>query len=116
MEFSEVRRINLRRFAPVLCRVNFLCTNRDISPEGRVPFVACVTIKTTVPTKEGKPMTTLYCPCAEAYKLWGEFWWAQGQYRWVFFDDAKTSETYAEQVENCPTCGRRLERKNLIRM
>ena len=61
-------------------------------------------------------MATLYCPCGEAHKLWGEFWWAQGQYRWVFFDDAKSSETYAEQVENCPECGRQLERKNLTRM
>jgi hypothetical protein len=31
----------------------------------------------------------------------------------VFFDDVDTSETYAEQVEHCPACGRRLERKNL---
>jgi hypothetical protein len=33
----------------------------------------------------------------------------------VFFDDLKPSETYAEQVEHCPACGRRLERKNLSR-
>jgi hypothetical protein len=31
----------------------------------------------------------------------------------VFFDDVETSETYAEQVERCPACGRLLERKNL---
>jgi hypothetical protein len=31
----------------------------------------------------------------------------------VFFDDLETSETYTEQVEHCPACGRRLERKNL---
>ena len=36
-----------------------------------------------------------------------------GKGRWVFFDDLETNETYAEQVEHCPTCGRLLERKNL---
>jgi hypothetical protein len=55
----------------------------------------------------------LYCPCGQTHKLWGEFWWAEGRYRWVFFDDVETSETYAEEVENCPACGRHLERKNL---
>jgi hypothetical protein len=55
----------------------------------------------------------LYCPCPERHKLWGEFWWVEGKYRWVFFDDLETSETYTEQVEHCPACGRRLERKNL---
>jgi hypothetical protein len=55
----------------------------------------------------------LYCACGQAHKLWGEFWYAEGHYQWVFFDDTLTSETYAEQVENCPACGRRLERKNL---
>jgi hypothetical protein len=43
----------------------------------------------------------------------GEFWWMESKHRWVFFDDLETSETYAEQVEYCPACGRRLERKNL---
>ena len=33
--------------------------------------------------------------------------------RWFFFDDLKKSETYAEQVEYCPACGRPLERKDL---
>jgi hypothetical protein len=56
---------------------------------------------------------TLYCPCPHAHKLWGEFWWIDGHHQWVFFDDSKASETYTEQVENCPACGRRLERKNL---
>ena len=51
-------------------------------------------------------MAELYCPCPERHKLWGEFWW-------MFFDDLETSETYAEQVEYCPACGQRLERKNL---
>src|ERR671917_1552489 len=93
-EFCEVRA------APVLCCVGSLYMDKDISPEDGVPFSTRVTIKLPYPLRRGKPMATLYCPCAEAHKLWGEFWWAQGQYRWVFFDDAKTSETYAEQVEN----------------
>jgi len=59
-------------------------------------------------------VATLYCPCGQAHELWGEFWWTEGRYQWVFFDYEKTSETYAEQVENCPACGRRLERKNLL--
>jgi hypothetical protein len=37
----------------------------------------------------------------EAQNL-GEFWWTEGKYQWVFFDDLETSETYAEQVEPCP--------------
>jgi hypothetical protein len=66
-----------------------------------------------VPTK-GELVATLYCPCGKAHELWAEFWWAEGRYQWVFFDYEQTSETYAEQVENCPACGRRLERKNLL--
>lgn len=58
-------------------------------------------------------MAELYCPCPERHKLWGEFWWVGGGHRWMFFDDLETSETYAERVERCPACGRRLERKNL---
>src|SRR5215211_8972453 len=34
-------------------------------------------------------------------------------FRWVFFDDEKTSETYAEQLTHCPEYGRSLERKAL---
>jgi len=56
-------------------------------------------------------MAELFCPCG--HRLWGEFWWTEGKYQWVFFDDVDESETYAEQVERCPACGRRLERKNL---
>ncbi len=58
-------------------------------------------------------MAELYCPCGQAHRLWGEFWWTQGKYQWLFFDDVDTSESYAEQVERCPACGRPLERKNL---
>ncbi len=59
-------------------------------------------------------MVVIYCPCEERHKLWGELWWIEREHQWVFFDDLQTSETYAEQVEHCPTCGRRLERKDLI--
>ena len=63
-------------------------------------------------------MATLYCPCGQAHELlaelWAEFWWTEGRYQWIFFDYEHTSETYAEQVEYCPACGRRLERKNLM--
>ncbi len=58
-------------------------------------------------------MAILYCPCGQAHKLWGEFWWDQGRHRWVFYDDVQTSETYGQQVENCPACGRHLERNDL---
>jgi hypothetical protein len=58
-------------------------------------------------------MAELYCPCPGRHKLWGEFWWTEGKYQWVFFDDLETSETCGEQVERCPACGRWLERKNL---
>ncbi len=58
-------------------------------------------------------MAELYCPCPERHKLWGEFWWLEGRYRWLFFDDDETSKTYAEQVEHCPACGRLLERRDL---
>jgi hypothetical protein len=67
-----------------------------------------------IPTREGgKPVVKLACPCVHKRNLWGEFWWAAGGYQWVFFDDLQTSETYAEQVSHCPSCGRRLERKDL---
>jgi hypothetical protein len=58
-------------------------------------------------------MAELYCPCGHTHRLWGEFWWTEAKYQWLFFDDVDTSETYAEQVEHCPACGRLLERKNL---
>ena len=44
---------------------------------------------------------------------WAEFWWTRGKHDWVFFDDRETSETYTERITHCPTCGKRLERKNL---
>ena len=58
-------------------------------------------------------MAKLRCSCQQGPVLWGEFWWVGGEHRWVFFDDEKTSETYAEHITHCPGCGRQLERKNL---
>jgi hypothetical protein len=59
-------------------------------------------------------MAALRCSCQQGIDIWGEVWWVGGEHRWVFFDDEKTSETYAEQVERCLGCGRRLERKDLM--
>jgi hypothetical protein len=42
-------------------------------------------------------MVALRCTCEQGTNLWGEFWWIEGEHRWVFFDDEKTSETYTEQ-------------------
>jgi hypothetical protein len=61
-------------------------------------------------------MALLRCPCGQDHDLWAEFWWVGGQYRWVFFDDNEASETYSEQVEHCPGCGKKLDRKNLTMM
>jgi hypothetical protein len=58
-------------------------------------------------------MVALRCTCEQGTNLWGEFWWIEGEHRWVFFDDEKTSETYAEELTHCPECGRSLERKGL---
>ena len=79
-------------------------------------LVIRATIRSSYPrrTHEEEPVATLYCPCGEAHELWGEFWWTEGRYQWVFFDYEQTSETDAEQVENCPACGRHLERKHLL--
>ena len=57
-------------------------------------------------------MALLYCPC-EQQQIWGEFWWVGEKYDWVFFDDQEWSETYTEQLTQCPSCGQRLERENL---
>ena len=69
--------------------------------------------KRTHTEKRGEPVAELYCPCEQRHKLWGEFWWVGGGYQGIFFDDLKTSETYAEQVTHCPACSRALERKSL---
>ena len=62
----------------------------------------------------GKLVAKLSCTCGQAEELWGEFWWVGGHYRWLFFDYEETSETFGKQVENCPACGRLLDRKNMI--
>jgi hypothetical protein len=61
-------------------------------------------------------MAPLRCPCQQGTDIWGELWWIGGEHRWVFFDDDKRSETYAEQVEHCLRCGKQLQRKNLTLM
>ena len=48
-------------------------------------------------------MATVFCECG--HKLWSEFWWGGSKHLWVFLDDEKTSETYAQQVTRCPECG-----------
>jgi hypothetical protein len=37
----------------------------------------------------------------------------EGEHRGVFFDDLQESDTYAEQVEYCPSCGKPLEQREL---
>jgi hypothetical protein len=64
-------------------------------------------------TGEGGTMAMLACSCTQGGDIWAEFWWVGREYRWVFFDDDETSETYAEQVTHCPGCGTPLERKNM---
>ena len=61
-------------------------------------------------------MVALQCPCQQGPEVWGELWWTGGEHRWVFFDDEKTSETYAEEIERCPACGRGLERKEMSKV
>jgi hypothetical protein len=58
-------------------------------------------------------MAALHCPCQQGIDIWGEVWWVGGQHRWVFFDDEKTSETYAQQITRCPGCGKTLERTEM---
>jgi hypothetical protein len=58
-------------------------------------------------------MAALHCSCEQGTDIWGEVWWVGGGYRWVFFDDGKMSETYAEQITRCPGCGKTLEYKEL---
>ena len=48
-------------------------------------------------------MATLFCECG--HKLWSEFWWNGTKHLWVFLDDERTSETYAQPVTGCPQCG-----------
>jgi hypothetical protein len=61
-------------------------------------------------------MVVLYHTCPPRHKLWGELKLVEGEHRWVFIDDLESSETYAEQVEYCPSCGQPLERRELSMM
>ncbi len=58
-------------------------------------------------------MATLYCSCEHKHPSWGEFWWVQGKYQWIFFDDQEWSETYTQRLIHCPACHQRLKRRNL---
>ena len=58
-------------------------------------------------------MAALRCSCRQGSKIWGKLWWGGGKHRWVFFDDEKTSQTYAEQLTHCPGCQRPLVRADL---
>lgn len=58
-------------------------------------------------------MAALRCPCPQGSKIWGELWWTGGKDRWVFFDDEKTSQTYAQHLTHCPDCERPLAREDL---
>jgi hypothetical protein len=60
-----------------------------------------------------EPVAALHCSCEQEHKIWGEFWWAEGQYTWVFFDGQGRSKSYTQRITSCPACGQRLERKNL---
>ena len=59
------------------------------------------------------PVAALYCSCEQQHPIWGEFWWVEGKYKWVFFDDQIWSKTYTETLTHCPDCRQRLERRNL---
>ena len=58
-------------------------------------------------------MASMVCPCGRGGDLWGGFWWVGREYKWVFFDDDNTSETFTEQVTHCSGCGTPLDRKTL---
>jgi hypothetical protein len=57
-------------------------------------------------------VTALYCSCEGQHPIWGEFWWVEGKYQWIFFDDQERSETSTERLIQCPACGQRLKRMN----
>ena len=61
-------------------------------------------------------MAALRCSCEQGMPIWGEFWWVGGEeHRWMFFDNDKTSETYAQQITRCRGCGTTLEHERLHR-
>jgi hypothetical protein len=58
-------------------------------------------------------MVVVYHTWVPRHKLWVGLKWIVEEHRWVFFDDLQESDTYAEQVEYCPSCGKPLERREL---
>jgi hypothetical protein len=46
----------------------------------------------------------IYCGCG--HKIWCEAFVEENLVSLVFFDDVESSETYAEQIAQCPECGR----------
>jgi hypothetical protein len=59
-------------------------------------------------------VAALYCSCEQQRPIWGEFWWVEVKYQWVFFDEQDWSETYTERLTHCPACGQSLARMNLV--
>ena len=61
-------------------------------------------------------MAALRCSCEQEMPIWGEFWWVGGaEHLWMFFDNDKSSETYAQQITHCRGCGTTLEHERLHR-
>ena len=46
----------------------------------------------------------IYCGCG--HEIWCEAFVEENLVSLVFFDDVESSETYAEQITQCPGCGR----------
>lgn len=90
-----------------------LCANESQLFVSLGPYVTITAQELLDLQKGGDVMVALRCSCDEGAEVWGELWWRGGEHRWVFFDDDKKSETYAEQIERCPACGRRLRRKEM---
>ena len=43
-------------------------------------------------------MAALRCSCEQGTDIWGEVWWVDDRHRWIFFDNGKTSDTYADEL------------------
>ena len=51
-----------------------------------------------------KQSCLIYCRCG--HEIWCETFVEENLVSLVFFDDVESSETYAEQIVQCPGCGR----------
>jgi hypothetical protein len=51
-----------------------------------------------------KQSNLLYCRCG--HEIWFEVFVEEVLVSLVFFDGVESSETYAEQIAQCPGCGR----------